>query len=206
MPHLKHRHQLPQLNFVMRKLIQNLCPLTKGCPLLIIKKIYLPCLVKLPKLYPIQLLPTFSHKIIPRICSKRQTKKYVITIKFHLHPNMYRLSINAPKHKEFLDSSQFTLNVTINYQKIIQTPCEQFIEATQNKAAEDMREPHTLFQFLGRVNSPSHVRNFRTFVNFEKSPTFIKKPSTPNKIHGVINAPRTFPSIQGTCTHNAEFL
>ena len=101
----------------------------------------------------------------------RQTKKIiwkikktcVITITFHLHPNMHLLSVNTLKHEEFLDATQLMLNVTIDYHSIAQEPCDQFMEETQDEAVEDIGDPHELFQFLGRVNS-----HLSTFVNFEK--------------------------------------
>ena len=59
---------------------------------------------------------------------------------------MLRLNPNTPKHKEFIDATQFLFRVTIDYRNIAQTLHNQIMEAAQEKVTEDIGEPHELFQ------------------------------------------------------------
>ena len=75
-----------------------------------------------------------------------------------LNPNVHHLNPATPNYEEFLDDAKRLCHVTIDHQSIIQSPCDQFLEATKDKIVEDTGA-HDLFQFLGGVSSPSNVRN-----------------------------------------------
>ena len=53
-------------------------------------------------------------------------------------------------------------------------------------------ETHNLFQFLDRVNIPSHASNLKTFANFEKSQKIEKNQALP-KMHVFRNVPSITP-------------
>ena len=78
---------------------------------------------------------------------------HAVIIIFQLHPNILHLCHNTPKHKEFLDSTQFMFNVAIDYHNFTQTPYDQFMEDIKDKLVESIGD-HDLFQFLGKANSP----------------------------------------------------
>ena len=125
-------------------------------------------------------------------------KVHVIAIIFHLRPNMLRLNTNTPKHEEFLDATQFVFYVTIVYQNFAQAPCEKIVEATQDKVAEDMEEPHELFQFLDRVNSPSNVRNLSAHVNIKTISKKIRNQAHPTKCMFLAMHSTLIPNVRGT--------
>ena len=66
--------------------------------------------------------------LLHMIDKKNIWKKYI----FHHHNslNMHFLNPNDPKHKEFLDANHFLQHVTIVYQSITQSLCDQFVEDT----------------------------------------------------------------------------
>ena len=66
------------------------------------------------------------------------------------------------------------------------------MEATKDKIVEDIGA-HELFQFLGRVNSPSNVRNLSTCDNFEFFSTTFRNSMTSKKMYVHSNAPRIAP-------------
>ena len=86
---------------------------------------------------------------------------------FRIHLNIVHLRHIYPKHKEFLDTTQLILNVTIDYHNFAQAPHIQFVESTQEKVLESTGD-YSMFKFLGKVDSLSNVRNFKTFASFIK--------------------------------------
>ena len=62
------------------------------------------------------------------------------------------------------------------------------MEAAQEKIAKDIGA-HGLFQFLGRLSSPSNARNLSTDENFEKKSAKFRNSSVINKTHVLSNAP-----------------
>ena len=61
-----------------------------------------------------------------------------ITLVLHLHPNMHCLNPTTPKHKEFPNATKFLYHMAIDHQRIIQSPCDQFLEANQDKIVEEI--------------------------------------------------------------------
>ena len=51
-----------------------------------------------------------------------KTKKIVITMMLHLHPNIHHLNLSTLKHEKFLDAAHFLHHVTLDHQSISQSP------------------------------------------------------------------------------------
>ena len=77
---------------------------------------------------------------------KRQ-KRFIITIMLHMQSGTTQLNLRNPKHKEFIDTTYFMCQMTIEWHNYLQNSCQHVREATQQRVIESI-ENCDLFHFV----------------------------------------------------------